>query len=153
MRYLIPAVLLLVAGVVVGWGTVVADPEADTRAGAPAGQRAGSGQHQCGPGVPAFAPDSTLSARRLIGMRVTNPIDEEIGEVADLLVDGRGRIDALVIHIGGFLGFGGRRVQVPAADVRVEALGGSDSLVAVVRATRDQFVGEAATASRSGDDD
>lgn len=153
MRYLtIPAVLLLVAGMIVGWGTVAADPEADTRAGAPADQRTGSGQRECGPGVSEFAPRPTVSARRLIGMRVTNPINEEIGEVADLVVDGRGRIEALVIHVGGFLGFGERRVQIPVADVRVKARGGSDGLVAVVRATRDYIVSEAATAARSADD-
>lgn len=151
-----PAALLLVAALVVERGTVSADHDADDTSagtGAAADQRSDPGQRECGPAISGFTPGAAVSARRLIGVRVTNPINEEIGEVADLIVDGCGRIDVLVVRVGGFLGFGGRRVHVPAADVRVRPLGDSDDLVVMVRDTRDHIVGNAATASRNGEDD
>ncbi|HZH53153.1 MAG TPA: PRC-barrel domain-containing protein [Microvirga sp.] len=52
-------------------------------------------------------------ASQLDGVNVYNQNNERIGEVDDVLVDKSGRIEAVVIGVGGFLGIGERRVAVP----------------------------------------
>jgi sporulation protein YlmC with PRC-barrel domain len=79
---------------------------------------------------------SAVSAKRLIGMRVANPIGEEIGHVNDLAVNRCGRITHLVVQVGGFMGFGGRLVRVPLEKVRIRSLDHSNAMVALVRETR-----------------
>lgn len=52
-------------------------------------------------------------ASQLDGVNVYNQNNERIGEVDDVLVDKSGKIEAVVIGVGGFLGIGERRVAVP----------------------------------------
>ncbi|MDZ7840301.1 MAG: PRC-barrel domain-containing protein [Gammaproteobacteria bacterium] len=94
--------------------------------------------------------DSAVSLRRLIGMRVTNPIREEIGEVSDLVMDECGRIERVVVHAGGFLGIGGRSVHLPMDQVRIRPSETSEGLVVVVRQTRDNIMSDKNTVSESG---
>lgn len=44
---------------------------------------------------------------------VYDPSDNKIGEVVDVLVDQGGRVNALIIGVGGFLGAGEKDVAVP----------------------------------------
>lgn len=104
----------------------------------------------CGAGTGGVVSDSAVSVRRLIGMRVTNPIREEIGEVSDLVIDQCGRIERIVVHVGGFLGIGGRNVHLSLDKVRIRSSKTSERLVVVVRQTRDYIMSDENTVSRSG---
>lgn len=54
------------------------------------------------------------SADAILGKPLTNRSGEELGTIDDLIIDrGTGRIEALVIREGGFLGFGGTHVSIP----------------------------------------
>jgi sporulation protein YlmC with PRC-barrel domain len=44
---------------------------------------------------------------------VYDPSDNKIGEIVDVLVDQEGRVNALIIGVGGFLGAGEKDVAVP----------------------------------------
>lgn len=105
---------------------------------------------RCGAGSGGVVSDSAVSVRRLIGMRVTNPIREEIGEVSDLVIDQCGRIERIVVHAGGFLGFGGRNVHLSLDQVRIRSSESSEELVVVVRQTREYIMSEENTVSGSG---
>ncbi len=50
---------------------------------------------------------------------VYDPKDSKIGEIADVLVDKSGRIDSLIVAVGGFLGAGEKDVSVPFDAVHV----------------------------------
>ena len=52
-------------------------------------------------------------ASKLDGLNVYNQNNERIGEIDDVLVDKEGKVNAVVIGVGGFLGIGERRVAVP----------------------------------------
>jgi sporulation protein YlmC with PRC-barrel domain len=52
-------------------------------------------------------------ASQLDGVDVYNQNNERIGEVDDVLVDKSGKVEAVVIGVGGFLGIGERNVAVP----------------------------------------
>ena len=58
------------------------------------------------------APDQWLGSQ-LIGLEVIGANNEEIGDVNDILVDKSGKVDALVVGVGGFLGIGEKDVALP----------------------------------------
>lgn len=50
---------------------------------------------------------------KVIGVNVYNASNENLGEISELLVDKSGRVQAVVIGVGGFLGMGERYVAIP----------------------------------------
>jgi sporulation protein YlmC with PRC-barrel domain len=62
-------------------------------------------------------------APKLIGVGVYGSDDKQIGKIDDLLLDKNGSAQAIVIGVGGFLGFGKKDVAVPfsAMQWRTEA--------------------------------
>jgi sporulation protein YlmC with PRC-barrel domain len=57
-------------------------------------------------------------ASTLEGLDVYNANNEKIGDISELLVDGSGKIQAVVIGVGGFLGVGERAVALPFDQIR-----------------------------------
>jgi sporulation protein YlmC with PRC-barrel domain len=49
---------------------------------------------------------------------VYDPSDNKIGEIMDVLVDRDGKVTALIVGVGGFLGAGEKDVAVPFNSVR-----------------------------------
>src|SRR5262245_62173271 len=49
---------------------------------------------------------------------VYDPSDNKIGEIVDVLVDQEGRVNALIVGVGGFLGAGEKDVAVPFNSVK-----------------------------------
>lgn len=74
------------------------------------------------PGTGAM-PGSIMAARprlsQVIGSRIYNDRDQNVGEVDDVLLTANGPM--AVIQVGGFLGIGGRLVQMPLTDMRWNA--------------------------------
>lgn len=66
---------------------------------------------------------SVMSARprmsQIIGSRIYNDRDQNVGEVDDILLTPNGPM--AIVQVGGFLGIGGRLVQMPLSDVRWNA--------------------------------
>jgi sporulation protein YlmC with PRC-barrel domain len=50
---------------------------------------------------------------KLTGLNVYNSNNEKIGDINEILVDKSGKVDAVVIGVGGFLGVGEHDVAVP----------------------------------------
>lgn len=72
--------------------------------------------------APAMAQTATMmTALPSEGSTVTNwykqnvydPAEKKIGEIEDVLVDREGKISALIVSVGGFLGIGDKDVAVP----------------------------------------
>lgn len=71
---------------------------------------------QTAPPPPSFIeqqPEGQWRARLLIGDKVTNKAGETVGKVDDLLVDNSGRVTAVVVGVGGFLGMGEKNIALP----------------------------------------
>jgi sporulation protein YlmC with PRC-barrel domain len=49
---------------------------------------------------------------------VYDPSDNKIGGIDDVLIDKEGRVTALIIGVGGFLGMGEKNVAIPFSDIR-----------------------------------
>ena len=58
-------------------------------------------------------PQDQFRASKLIGSRVYGSNDERIGEINDVLMDQSGKVHAVVIGVGGFLGIGEKDVALP----------------------------------------
>src|SRR5258708_31697171 len=50
---------------------------------------------------------------RLIGVNVYNDNNDKIGDIQELIVDKSGKVDNVVLGVGGFLGMGEHYVSVP----------------------------------------
>ena len=55
---------------------------------------------------------------KLVGLSVYNTNNESIGDISDLIVDRDGKIEAVVIGVGGFLGMGEHSVAVPFEQIK-----------------------------------
>ena len=58
-------------------------------------------------------------ARTALGLKVLDAAGEDVGEVEDLVLDQDGRLAAIVITIGGFLGIGGKNIAVASDKARL----------------------------------
>ncbi|WP_431303030.1 PRC-barrel domain-containing protein [Sediminicoccus sp. BL-A-41-H5] len=56
---------------------------------------------------------------QIIGSRIYNDRDQNVGEVDDILLTPNGPV--AIVQVGGFLGIGGRLVQMPLSEVRWNA--------------------------------
>jgi sporulation protein YlmC with PRC-barrel domain len=93
--------------------TTVASAQAPQQA-APAASR------QSGPPaqIHASLPAESATVTHWYKQNVYDPADNKIGEIMDVLVDRDGKITALVVGVGGFLGMGEKDVAVPFNSVR-----------------------------------
>ncbi len=55
---------------------------------------------------------------KLIGTNVYNPQNEKIGDIKELMADKSGKIDTVVIGVGGFLGMGTHDVAVKFSELK-----------------------------------
>ena len=53
-----------------------------------------------------------------MGLAVYNAANEKIGEIDELMMGYSGKVDAVVIAVGGFLGMGEHQVAVPFTDLQ-----------------------------------
>ncbi|MEC5323421.1 PRC-barrel domain-containing protein [Aurantimonas sp. A3-2-R12] len=55
---------------------------------------------------------SLLTADNLMGTKVYGPNDEKVGEIGEIALSEEGKVDAIIIDVGGFLGIGEKEVAV-----------------------------------------
>jgi uncharacterized membrane protein YtjA (UPF0391 family)/sporulation protein YlmC with PRC-barrel domain len=77
-------------------------------------------------------------ASQFIGQAVTNDAGENVGNINDLLFDKSGRIDNVVIGVGGFLGIGEKDVAMPYSALSITA-DASGKRVVKIAASKDQL--------------
>jgi sporulation protein YlmC with PRC-barrel domain len=98
-----------------------------------------------GPALAQSASSGTILKTIPAGVTVTDwykqsvydPSDSKIGEVMDVLVSQDGKIDALIVGVGGFLGAGEKDVAVPFTAIKHAAKNGKVYLT--MNATKDQL--------------
>jgi sporulation protein YlmC with PRC-barrel domain len=86
---------------------------------------------------------ATIRASQLIGMNIENSQGEGVGEVNDLVIDGKsGQIRYVAVTYGGFLGVGDKLFAVPfeAFKVRQQARD-ADDYVLTLNVTQEQLEG------------
>jgi hypothetical protein len=77
---------------------------------------------------------------KLIGASVYGPDNASIGEISDLIVGTDGKISAVVVGVGGFLGVGQKDVALPFENISVTRKADSSSIDKIkVSYTKDQL--------------
>jgi sporulation protein YlmC with PRC-barrel domain len=61
---------------------------------------------------------SMWRSSKLIGLDVYNEQNEKIGDVSEILIDKSGKVDGVVISVGGFLGIGQRDIKVDMSKLK-----------------------------------
>lgn len=57
-------------------------------------------------------------ASKLVGVNIYNEQNDKIGEVDDVIVDSSGRVDGVVVSVGGFLGMGEHDVMMKLDQIK-----------------------------------
>jgi hypothetical protein len=81
---------------------------------------------------------SDVSAKALLTESVKNAANETIGDINDVLISGDGKVAAVIVGVGGFLGMGEKNVALPY-DQLVFAKDIGDDLVVTTRATKESL--------------
>lgn len=74
--------------------------------------------------IPAMAADNMQAAdefrtSKLVGAKVYNNANENIGSIEDIVLKADGSIDEVVLSVGGFLGIGDKYVAMPFSALKV----------------------------------
>jgi len=88
------------------------------------------------PAVNAMADD--ISANKLINKSVKNAANESVGDINDVLLSSDGKVSAVIIGVGGFLGMGEKDVALPF-DQLTFAKDSSGDLMVSTSATKDSL--------------
>ena len=75
--------------------------------------------------TPAQNGDGSFNASKVVGMSVMNQNNEDIGEIGEILLDRSGKVDGVVVDVGGFLGIGAHPVKLGWNQVKLEKQDGS----------------------------
>lgn len=78
-----------------------------------------------------------MRASKLIGAAVKNPAGETIGDVNEVLFDNTGKVNAVVVGVGGFLGMGEREVAITFGSLRMAPGGDDGRTVITIDATKE----------------
>lgn len=71
------------------------------------------------PASPTLVPAASADTRKLIGRNIKNAQDETIGEIKSIYIDKEGKVDSVMVSVGGFLGVGDREVRIAWSDLQV----------------------------------
>jgi sporulation protein YlmC with PRC-barrel domain len=84
-----------------------------------------------------------MRASVLIGANVTNTANETVGEINELILDKDGRVVAVVVGVGGFLGIGEREVALDYKSLNIKydpsAMTNAGATTVQVNATKDSL--------------
>jgi sporulation protein YlmC with PRC-barrel domain len=80
-----------------------------------------------------------LNAEALDDVDVYGVDDEEIGEIDDVVMGENGRIESLIVEVGGFLGIGEKDVAVPLDEVRLLKEQNGDNWRAYIDTTEEKL--------------
>ena len=81
------------------------------------------------------APAATADTRKLIGRNIKNADGETIGEIKSIYIDKDGKVDSVMVSVGGFLGVGDREVRIAWSDLKITDNGEK----VMVNMTKDQL--------------
>ena len=85
----------------------------------------------------ATLPPGVSSVTNWYKQDVYDPSENKIGEISDVLVDKDGKISALMVSVGGFLGMGERYVAVSPASVNIRHDDKNDKWLASMNTTKE----------------
>jgi sporulation protein YlmC with PRC-barrel domain len=71
------------------------------------------------PANTTMAPAANADTRKLIGRNIKNADGETIGEIKSIYINKDGKVDSVMVGVGGFLGVGDREVRIAWSDLKI----------------------------------
>jgi sporulation protein YlmC with PRC-barrel domain len=71
------------------------------------------------PADTTVVPAATADTRKLIGRNIQNAEGETIGEIKSIYLNKDGKVDSVMVGVGGFLGVGDREVRIAWSDLKI----------------------------------
>jgi sporulation protein YlmC with PRC-barrel domain len=81
--------------------------------------------------------NGSLNASKLIGLDVQSPEDKKVGDIGEVVLDKDGKVEGVVVDVGGFLGIATHPVLLDWKDVTLATQDGKDR--AVVKLTKEKL--------------
>ena len=79
-----------------------------------------------------------ISASELLNENVVNDANEKVGDINDVLIDSKGKVAAVIVGVGGFLGMGEKDVAL-TFDQLSFATDNNDPLIVKTNATKESL--------------
>jgi len=98
-------------------------------------------------GVIQLQDENTFLTSDLTGATVYSPQDEVIGDVNDVIVSRDGKVDGLVVGVGGFLGIGEKSVAIKMSEIKM--MDTDTGIKLVMNANKDQLAAAPAFKSKT----
>lgn len=91
-----------------------------------------------------WTPAKRLRASKLIGTPIVNTKRESIGDVDEIIIGGDGKVTAVIVGVGGFLGFGERRIALKMNELKLMTTRSGSRLIVKTELTRAELEGRPA---------
>ncbi|MBE7186284.1 MAG: PRC-barrel domain-containing protein [Methylobacterium mesophilicum] len=117
--------------VLLGSSVLVAAPAMAQSSDAPAAPAASTASPMSGGDFLTKRETSQFLASNITGANVMGPQNESVGKVSDMIVDKDGKLAAITVDVGGFLGIGAKTVAIPAQGIQyvpVSATASADNM-------------------------
>jgi ribosomal 30S subunit maturation factor RimM len=79
-----------------------------------------------------------IFAQDLLNTSVKNSANDTVGDINDLVIDGNGKISAVIVGVGGFLGLGEKNVALPFEQLAF-ARDSNDNLAVTANVTKESL--------------
>jgi uncharacterized protein YrrD len=86
----------------------------------------------------------------MIGSNVRSMVEGDIGEINDVIISMTGRMEGIVVGVGGFLGIGEKHVVIPLDRLEIERTEDGQARVSVLETREDLHTVEGFEPPRSG---
>jgi hypothetical protein len=87
---------------------------------------------------PTTVPPSAVLSYDVIGLKLTNGANENVGEIKDLVME-NGKLDGYIVSVGGFLGMGERYIDVTPSSIGISYDPEKKEWKGVINATKDEL--------------
>jgi sporulation protein YlmC with PRC-barrel domain len=88
-------------------------------------------------GTPIKNPDGSVNASQLVGLNIQDGAGDTIGEVGEVIIGSAGKLEGVLVDVGGFLGMGTHHVLLNWKDIQLSGKG--DDIKAVVNTTKENL--------------
>jgi len=87
---------------------------------------------------PAMVPAEAMLSYNVIGLKLTNGANENVGEIKDIVMDD-GVLKGYIVSVGGFLGMGERYIDVTPQSVAINYDSTNKEWKGMINATKDEL--------------
>jgi len=87
---------------------------------------------------PTTVPTGAILSYDVIGLKLTNSNNENVGEIKDLVMN-NGKLEGYIVSVGGFLGMGERYIDVTPSSVGISYDSTKKEWKGVINASKDEL--------------